>query len=76
MNSCAKRCKSYGVLFAVMFVAALLVAIYYCNLKTGFHVDELWTFGLSNSFIFHIFLGKQYGCQLDGSYVHSVLFDS
>lgn len=58
MNSCAKRCKFYGVLFAVMFVAALLVAIYYCNLKTGFHVDELWTFGLSNSFYFPHIFGK------------------
>ena len=55
MNSFAKRCKSYGVLFAVLFVAALLVAIYYCNLKTGFHVDELAS---RIVFIFHIFFGK------------------
>ena len=75
MNSCAKRCKFYGVLFAVMFVAALLVAIYYCNLKTGFHVDELWTFGLSNSFYFpHIFWENNMDANwMDPTFIQSYL---
>lgn len=39
-----------NVLFAVILVIQVVFMLFYCNMKTGFFVDEIWSYGLANSY--------------------------
>lgn len=38
------------IIFAVILFLQILFMLYYCNMKQGFFVDEIWSYGLSNSY--------------------------
>lgn len=75
MESSLTRRRPYDAALVAVLVVALVVAIFICNLKAGFHVDELWTFGLSNSFYFpHIFWDNNMDVNwIDSDFIQSYL---
>lgn len=38
------------IIFAVILFVQIVFMLYYCNMKQGFFVDEIWSYGLSNSY--------------------------
>lgn len=54
------------MLLAVLILAQLAVITWFADAKDGFDVDELWTFGLANSYD-EPFVTYEYGEWMDGS---------
>lgn len=46
----AKTTKTTRMLFAVILILQLCCMFYYGNAKQGYFVDELWSYGLANSY--------------------------
>ena len=38
------------IIFSIILFAQIVFMLYYCNMKQGFFVDEIWSYGLSNSY--------------------------
>ena len=38
------------IIFVVILCIQVLFILYYCNMKKGYFVDEIWSYGLSNSY--------------------------
>ena len=38
------------IIFVVILCIQVLFMLYYCNMKKGYFVDEIWSYGLSNSY--------------------------
>lgn len=38
------------IIFAIILFVQIVFMLYYCNMKQGFFVDEIWSYGLSNSY--------------------------
>ena len=45
------------IIFAVILFVQIVFMLYYCNMKQGFFVDEIWSYGLSNSY-YHAQMGR------------------
>ena len=70
-----KKFRFSSVAFIFLFLLQMTLALICCNLKSGFHVDEMWSFGLSNSFYFpHVFWnGYMDQSWIDPNFIHSYL---
>lgn len=44
-----KQKNNHIILIAILFVQILFM-IFYCDMKKGFFVDEIWSYGLANSY--------------------------
>lgn len=42
--------KKIRILFIVLFVLIMAYAVFMCNKKEGYYIDEPWTYGLANSY--------------------------
>jgi len=45
------KIKNTTLLYCIISIQVVII-LYYCNRKSGFFIDELWTYNLSNSFYF------------------------
>ena len=44
------RDKSSHIIFICVLLIQIIFMIFYCDMKKGYFVDELWSYGLSNSY--------------------------
>ena len=61
------------IIFAVILFVQIVFMLYYCNMKQGFFVDEIWSYGLSNSY-YHAQIWEDNG--LDNVKIEPEIFKS
>ncbi len=45
------------LIFIIILIMQMIMMTYFAHIKEGYHVDELWSYGLANSYYFpHIFM--------------------
>lgn len=61
------------IIFAIILFVQIVFMLYYCNMKQGFFVDEIWSYGLSNSY-YHAQIWEDNG--LDNVKIEPEIFKS
>lgn len=58
LNEKSKNNLPFAIAFSLLIGSLLAVLFYYANLKMGYDTDEIFTFGLSNSYFYELFASQ------------------
>lgn len=70
MTATHKVFNKKNLILAIMIILQTFVLLYYMNEKKGFHIDELWSYGLANSYDETYFYPKGFTTDHDNVQYH------